>query len=311
MKNLSTTLFAAISVLSAASGVALAQPEGGATETDATTGETTVNTTGKAALDPNAPQEANEMGPAAAVSPSLTLGTGHLVIAGSTLNIDLSKGAVGKPVSLAPSVWYGVNEQLTLGVTHDGGTTQWTPRPATGAGICISGKSNGCPKVYNNVGVDAIFGLSAGKLTAAVHPGLDARSIDPLVMNLRLGLLGRYELGEKLALVFDPRIGIGLNKRKGVSDGMGGTVGGNKEYIDVPAWVWLTVSPKLGLYGSIGLQGQLSGFSDTFAVPLGAGATFAVSEKVAVGGDFYFNNLIGKGHTVDARQLGIRVSFAL
>ena len=308
--NLSKTLFATISVLAASSGVALAQPEGGATGTDLTTGETTVNTTGEAALDPNAPQDANEMGPSAAISPSLTLGTGHVVITGSTLNINLSKDAVAKPVSFAPSVWIGINEQLTVGVTHGGGTTQWTPRPATGAGICISSEANGCAKLYDNVGVDALFGVSAGKLTAAVHPGLDALSIDPVVLSLRLGILARYELGEKLALVVDPRIGVGLNKREGVSNGMGVTVGGNKEYIDVPAWLWLTVSPKLGLYGSIGLQGRLSGFGDSYAIPVGVGATFAVSEKISVGGDFYFNNLIGKGHTADARQLGVRISYA-
>ena len=298
--NLSKTLAATISILAATSAVALAQPEGGATGTDLTTGETTVNTTGEAAVDPNAPQEANEMGPAAAISPSFTLGTGHVVITGSTVNINLSKDQVGKPVSFAPSVWIGLSDKVTMGVTHGGGTTQWTPRPATGAGICISSEEDGCARVYDNVGFDALVGVSAGKLTAAVHPGLDALSLDPVILNLRLGILARYELGEKLALVVDPRIGVGLNKRDA----------GNKEYLDVPAWLWLTLSPKLGVYGSIGLRGQLDGFGDSYVIPVGVGATFAVSEKISIGGDFYFSNLIGKGHTADARELGIRVSYA-
>src|SRR5689334_16309273 len=66
-------------------------------------------------------------GAAMAGPPPLVLGKGKIAIAGSTVNINLSADAVGKPFSLAPSVFYGVNEKLTVGLVHDGGSTPWTP----------------------------------------------------------------------------------------------------------------------------------------------------------------------------------------
>lgn len=251
--------------------------------------------------------------------PSLTLGKGKILIAGSTLNINLSADAVGKPVSIAPSIWYGVNEKLTLGVTHDGGSTQWSPRPAfrtisipaapplpaitasAGAGICLTGEENGCNKVYDNIGIDALYGLKHGKFSLAAHPALDVFSFDPFALKLRVGVLGRYMATDKVAIVFDPRIGFGLTERDA----------GNKEVLDIPLWVWFSVNEKLGAYVSTGINGPLDGFGDAFSVPLQVGASFMVNAKLTAGLDFAFTNLIGKNGDADGRALGLRVAYAL
>ncbi|MGE0404173.1 MAG: hypothetical protein AB7T06_46120, partial [Kofleriaceae bacterium] len=78
------------------------------------------------APDPNAPPAAAE----AATTSSLLVGKGKVWITGPTVGISLSTDAVGKPINLAPAIYYGVNEKLTVGVTHSGGTTSLTPRPA-------------------------------------------------------------------------------------------------------------------------------------------------------------------------------------
>jgi len=266
--------------------------------------------TAPAATDPAAAPApaADAAAPAGAVS--LTLGKGKIVIGGSTLNINFSSSAVAKPLSLAPSVNYGVSDKLTIGLSHDGGTTEFTPRPAVGAGICVSGESNGCGKVYDNLGVDALFSLSAGKFSMAAHPGLDIRHLDPFTLSLRVGVLGRYELAPKVALVFDPRVSIGITERDGATVA-GVTVGGNKEQLDIPVYVWFAASDKLSAYVSTGIFGPLDGFGDAYAIPVGLGATFKVNEKLGVGGDFWFPNLAGKGNTADLRFLGLRVAYAL
>lgn len=244
--------------------------------------------------------------------PALTNAKGKIVVTGSTATINLSTDAVGKPISLAPAIYYGVSDKLTVGLTHDSGNTMWNPRPAFrtftivepitmttitaagGSGICLTGEENGCNKVYDNVGADVLFGLATGKFSAAAHGGVDVFSIDEGTLVLRAGLLGRYELAPKMALTFDPRIVIPLTDR----DFLG-------ESIDVPVHFWYMANDKLGVYGSTGIAGAFDGFGDTFTVPLGAGAMYKLNDKMGVGGNFFFLNLLGNDGGTDARALGL------
>lgn len=258
------------------------------------------------------------------VNSVMPVGAGHILIAGSTLNINLSADAVGKPISLAPAVYYGVSNKLVVGLTHDGGSTPISPRPgirvisitipnpidptmsttvtgAGGAGICLTGEDNGCGKVYDNVGADALFSVAEGKTALAVHGGLDVFSFDPnLLLQLRAGVLGSFAASDKLSIVFDPRISIGLTERDF-----------NKESIDVPVWAWFKVNPKIGAYVHTGIAGPLDGFGDAFRVPVNVGGTFQANDKLGIGADFSFLNLLGKGSTADARMLGLRAQYAL
>lgn len=249
---------------------------------------------------PTEATEATEPAAPAAAAGSLTLGKGKILIAGGTLNINLSSEAVAKPLSLAPSIWYGVSDKLTIGLTHDFGSTPWTPRPVPGTGICLSGTDSGCGDVYSNFGLDALFALKAGKFSLAAHPGLDVGSFDPFVLRLRVGVLGQYSVNDKISIAFDPRIGIGLTEREI-----------NKESIDIPVYAWYKINPKLGAYVSTGIGGPLDGFGDFYAIPLGLGATYQVNEKMGLGADFFFTNMIGSGGGFDGRALGLRFAYAL
>jgi hypothetical protein len=274
-----------------------------------------------AAPPPDGAAPPAEPGATPAAAP-LTLFKGKILIAGSTLNFNLSADAVGKPISLAPSVWYGVDDKLTVGLTHDSGTTPWSPRPGIrtitvtvppipgvpgsggtvtggkGLGICLTGDENGCSGVYDNVGVDALYSLKDEQLSLAAHPGIDVLSFDPFSLNVRLGVLGRYLVNDKISLVFDPRIGIGITERDA----------GNKEFLDVPVWAWYAVNPQISAYVHTGFNGFLDGFGDTLAIPLQVGANYMVNAQLTVGLDFGFSS-IDEG--VDGRVLGLRAVYAL
>lgn len=261
--------------------------------------------------------------PPPASSAKLTLPARTTEISGSTLIVNVGTDIVGdlaiaKPVSLAPSIWRGINDHVTFGLTHDGGSTRWTPRPGLrslttvvggltvtavgGAGVCLAGKNNGCPQIYDNVSWDTLFGVAEGKLELALHPALDIFSFDPDVLfRFRAGVLGRVEATSKVAIVFDPRLGLGLSNREK----------GNKEAIDIPVWVWLTTSDRVGVYVASGVAGPLDGFGDAFTIPVGLGASFTASAKVTLGGDFFFSNLAGKSGGVDGRLVGFRAAFTL
>ncbi len=248
-------------------------------------------------------------------APPLTLAKGKFVIAGSTLNFSLSADAIGEPTSLAPSVWYGVDDKITVGLTHDGGTTPWSPRPAirtfssvdlmgnavtvaAGGGICLTGEDGGCGGAYDNVGFDALYALKQGKLTLAAHPGLDIGSFDPFRLALRIGALGRYIVDDKISIVFDPRLQFGFTDRDA----------GNKEAIDLPVWGWYAIDAKISAYVHTGISGAFDGFGDSYSIPLQFGGNYVVNEKLTAGLDFGFTRL---NDGVDGRVLGLRAVYAL
>ncbi len=260
------------------------------------------------------PEDASK--PAPADAPPLTLAKSKIVIAGSSLNFNLSADSVGEPVSLAPSVWYGVDDKLTLGLTHDGGSTPWSPRPAfrsftavdpltmtpitfvAGSGICLTGEDSGCTEVYDNIGFDGLYSLKLGKMSAAAHPGLDIVAFDPFVLTLRLGVLGRYMVNDKISIVFDPRLQFGITERDG----------GNKEGIDLPVWGWYAVDEKISAYVHTGINGRFDGFGDNYGIPLQIGGNYKVNEKLTAGLDFGFTRL---NDSADGRVLGLRAVYAL
>ena len=94
-----------------------------------------------------------------------------------TLAINLGVDVAGEPISLAPDVAYGVSDRLQISVIHDG-PMRWQARP--GLGLCLTGTDGGCPRVYDNVGVDVMYGLVFGsQLHLSAHGGLLLTSFDP------------------------------------------------------------------------------------------------------------------------------------
>src|ERR1044071_2827536 len=71
-------------------------------------------------------------------------GPAGMVGARILLDINLSTDLAGKPISLAPDLYYSVTDKLQLGLLHEG-PMGWQARP--GLGLCFTGESNGCPKI--------------------------------------------------------------------------------------------------------------------------------------------------------------------
>jgi hypothetical protein len=197
----------------------------------------------------------------------VVLGTGMIEIRGD-LFIGLSKGSAGKPFLLTPTVYYGVNEQLTLGLFQDS--------------FCFSGSST-C-KFFDSLGVDAIFALlQQANIQLAVRGALEAASFDAGFWRLRIGALGKYYAG-RLAIQFDPKLLIGLNKRSA----------GNGDILSIPLDIQYQIDQMLAAVVTIGIYGPLDGFSDAYGVPVGLGAHYTINRQLDVAGQFLFLNLLGK-----------------
>ena len=228
-------------------------------------------------------------------SRALTPHAGGIAVYGA-LNINLSKSLVAKPVWITPNVYYGISDQLAVGVATNVFAETWDFAPG---GLCLGGQERGCFKTFNNLSFDALFSFmkQAGTEIAA-HGGIDLLSIDPMFASLRLGVRGKVG-GGPIAVVFDPAINIGITKRDQ----------GNKEAITVPVRVGFQASPELNLGLATGIQGPTSSFGDFYRVPVGVSGIFGLAPNIDVGAHFTFINLIGKGHSADGRILGLFLNF--
>ena len=216
------------------------------------------------------------------------------------LAINLSSDFVGKPVSIPVDAYFGLSEQLTLGLTHSGGVVQAVSPYFPGTGLCLSG-SDDCGKTYDNVGFDALFSMMSGVLQLAAHGGLEIESIDQGTLSLRLGVLFQAPLGENIALITDPRLFLGLTDRED-------TAGGNKEYLDLPIAVQVWATPGARIAARTGINGPLDGFGDAFRGALGVFGGFAVNEMIEIFASFDFFNIYGKNNSADFRFLTVGVN---
>jgi hypothetical protein len=207
-------------------------------------------------------------------------GPAGLFTARFNLLINASKGDFGKPTSLAPDLYYAFTDTLQLGLIHTG-PMGWQTTP--GAGICLTGKSNGCPHVYDNVGLDLMYGLLYGDFHLSLHSSLYLMRIaDPSWPMWTVGLTGKFHFTNAVALFFDPQIGITLAHRNVYKDQL---------YVPIELEFQATTAVTFKVLS--GVAGQLSALGDTDRVPLGVGLVGNVNSNVDLGVRFSFDNLLG------------------
>jgi hypothetical protein len=205
--------------------------------------------------------------------------------------INLSTDQVGKPVSLPLGIWYGVNNDLSLGLTH--GTPIFG---GLGGGLCFTGADNGCAKFYNNVNLEALYRFLRGNFDLAAHGTLAVTSFDPFMLGIGLGVKGRVVLANgKIGIFFDPALFIGITERDA----------GNKEVLSIPVDVAFQATPMLAVGVGTRFAGPLDGFGDFNIGSLDIFGHYTVNAMIDVFLRFSFANLYGTGGGADARVLTI------
>lgn len=195
------------------------------------------------------------------------------------VGINASRGAFGDPLTIAPHFYWGVTDDLALGISH-------------GTGLCIG---DNCYKTYNDAGFDLMFYLTGShKFELDLHAGVPVSSFDPFVIGIQAGVLGRVNLGSVAALVFDPAVYIGLNKRREF---------GNREALLLPFWFYFQATDVVVPFVGSSVSGPFDGFFDDFAPPLEGGILFDVARNVDVGFMMRFHRLLGPDGDADQRGL--------
>jgi len=191
--------------------------------------------------------------------------------------ISLSDNRVAEPIFIAPHLYWGVSDDLTLGISHQ-------------VGLCL----NECGDVYNDVGFDLLLWLTGSdNLDLSLHAGIPIRSFDPFFLGVQAGVLGRVNIGRITAFVFDPFLYIGFSERDR----------GNREVLYLPFWFYFQASRVVVPFVGSGVAGPLDGFGDDFRLPLEGGVLFQASNDVDLGFSFRFEDLGGPNGAADFRTL--------
>jgi hypothetical protein len=227
------------------------------------------------------------------------------------LEMSLSSGAAFKPVSLAPDLWYGVTDDLSLGLVHSSlGETGFIGAPVSigGDSLCLTGSSNGCPNFYNKVGIDGRYRL---KKPLALDVGLYINSIsDPFFLDVKIGLDGRWNW-DKVSLELQPSLFFGLTNRTApavMPPAM--AVPGNIDVLFIPATLAYRIAPKADIALQAGLALPFENTSDSWTIPLAIAARYAVTPKFGLGLAFAFPELIGGTSTAKIRSLTLGGTYA-
>lgn len=212
--------------------------------------------------------------PSNAGGTQLVLPKGRLVL-DAYVPINLSDGAVGKPISISPDLWYGVTDDITVGLVHSSlGSTGLMG--GVGTSLCLTGEDNGCANVYSNVGIDARYKLKNGPLAYAVDVGAYALDVnDPFTFSIKVGALVRWSK-DKIAVDVTPNIFIGVTERK-VMD-----VNNNRDVLALPVTGFYTVAPKIAVSLQAGLLLPFEDAGDLYQVGLSIGGHYAVNESANV-----------------------------
>jgi len=208
---------------------------------------------------------------------------------------NLSSGGAFKPFALAPDIYYGITDRITVGLIHT-------------IGLCLTGTDGGCRAIYDDVGLQGRFLVTRTyNLELAGVASFEAVTIDPFALGLRLGVAFKYKMG-RLAFFLDPNFKIGLTHRDAEPGSMMPMT--NKETLAIPLRVSFQATNRLAVYARTGLTGgglsidpnpgiALDNFGDTWAIPLGIGTQFGITTRFDIGLEFMLPTLVwpGRGDT--------------
>jgi hypothetical protein len=211
-----------------------------------------------------------------------------LVNARILLHVNASKGLFGKPVTLAPDLFYAVTDTLSVGLLHNlpmGILTRPGSLPLGGGpGLCLTGTTGGCPKVYDNLGLDLLYGLAFGDVHFSLHGSFYVLKFsDPTLLMLTLGAAAKFHFNRDVALFLDPQFGIALDHRSDL----------NKDQLFLPMELQFQLVRTTALDVLTGVTGRLSGFGDSYQIPLGLALVYNINPHWDVGAKFAFDNLLG------------------
>lgn len=228
------------------------------------------------------------------VTRPLVLAAGQ-VEAQLTAEINLERRRVGRPLSLAPDLWYGVTARWTVGVIHSNHSVDRIDPVAT---LCVRQLANQCDRVYLGSGVEARWRWRDGALSVAPRGRLLVRDVDPVKPAVTVGALVRWTRG-RFALTSDPTLRIGLANRDL----------GNRDALVVPIWVGAQPTCRWLIALHTGIDGELATWRDGWHVPFALVVRARGTDHLDLGIEAGFPSLFGPQNNYKQRSASVFVSW--
>jgi hypothetical protein len=211
--------------------------------------------------------------------------------------INFAANQIGDPTSVAPDVWWGATERLTVGVIHSNSSVD---RIEAGASFCVSHGPNplGCDHWYHGSGVDARYRLDAGPLAVAPRVRLLVRETTPWEPAVTLGALARWS-HDRFGITFDPYLEIGLANRGN----------GNDDWLFLPITFAVQPTCRWAIELSTGWNSRLATARDGWHVPVELGTRARATDHLDLGAAFGITSLPAPNGTSKLRALFVTLGW--
>jgi hypothetical protein len=230
------------------------------------------------------------------------------VLLNTIVEANLGESAVGKPFSLAPDIWYGASNKVTLGLVHSGrGLTGFLT--GSGRGLCFGDKEGACAaglgKIYTAVGAEARIGLTEGGFPIALTLGGVVEAFKPdTVASTKIGFVARAQ-SSRVALELAPAVFAGITQR-GTSF--------NEDVLSVPVTLFLNLSPAFAIALQSGASLSLQNAADTYVVPAAIGLAWWVRPRFSLDLAFGLTAVVDKDDMTkafDGRSVSLGVGYGM
>jgi hypothetical protein len=219
----------------------------------------------------------------------LTLPVGKISV-GLTVTASLMEDAIFEPASVSPDIWYGVMDNLTIGLAHSSyGHTGFVGVPGTS--LCVTGEEKGCAKLYSNGLLEGRYQfLNDGTMALAGQVGLGTLAIDPdVLLHAKVGLMARFHAGSMLMIDVNPNVFIGITERDF-----------NKEVLNLPVSLMVMAAPNVSIMLQTGVTSTFEDFGENYHVPVSLGAMFWVTPQIGIAAAFTAGSVLDDNDALDA-----------
>jgi hypothetical protein len=213
------------------------------------------------------------------------------------LEAELRHGHALAPVTLAPDLAVGVDERVGI-LVHTSHAAE--SRLGAGNGVCVlppnetSGPArDSCPHLEPAFGVSALVRFE--RLETIARVGVLAHDWDPIALAAEVGTTSTIRAGRWYAQLA-PTLEVGLTARRD----------GNRDRVQVPLFAGVSPTPQVELHLRSGVEGAIATFGETYAIPLGAGASVRV-RGVRIGADVSLDKALGPLNAMGWRSASLYV----
>ena len=212
-----------------------------------------------------------------------------------TTEINLQKARYGRPLSLAPDLWYGITPRWTIGLIHSNPSVDRIDATAT---FCLRRFQTRCDRLYRGSGIDLRWSWKTGPLSVAPRARLLLRDVDPVKPAVTLGAMVRWTRG-RFAIESDPYLRLGLIKRDE----------GNRAALFVPIWLAMQPTCRWLLAIHTGWDSELAILRDGWHIPFGLVIRARATMQIDVGVEAGFTSLLGPQNNIKQRAALVTIGW--